>query len=523
MKTIIQGYIMNNKTKKKALPSKFKYIPIRFILAMLLTIAGTIAILAGVLALCYYIKGFYTLIVIMQILCSLVIINSQDNPEYKVPWLVVILTLPIVGVVLYAIFYSRKLSIIQVKRLKNFRDNSNIQLDYDALKELSGTDAFGQAKVLCESSRVNLYKNTKSKYFSSGEEIFTSMLTDLSNAKKFIFLEYFIIQRGIFWNSILEILKDKAANGVEVRVIYDDIGCMRTLPSLYFKTLQKYNIKAVPFALLKGNVNNEFNNRSHRKMMIIDGDVAYTGGINIADEYINKVEKFGHWKDSGVKIEGEAVKELTKLFLADYQFNTVKPIEGIAKYLVSKKVECNEYVIPFGDGPTPIYEQNVGKNAILNIVNQSKNYVYITSPYLIVDNEILNSLENAAKRGVDVKIITPNIPDKKIIQLMSRSYYPRLIKSNVKIYEYLPGFIHSKSIISDDDFAIVGTINLDYRSLVHHFENGIWFYKSSIIEDIKQDINQAIEKCKAITIKDFKENIIQKFIRSTIKVFAPLL
>ncbi len=333
---------------------------------------------------------------------------------------------------------------------------------------------------------------------------------------------------------------------------------MTTLPSLYFKTLRKRGIKAVPFAILRGTASSEFNNRSHRKMTIVDGEIGYTGGVNIADEYINKINRFGHWKDSGIRITGDAVKELTYLFLSDYEFNSLAPISDFSAYLnldfensiadncpqalvervqktknikaltapvVASAENCvnNGFVVPFSDGPSPIYPTAVAKTAFLNIINQAQNYVHITSPYLIIDNEIASALESAAQRGVEVKIITPYRPDKKVVQLISRSYYPRLIKRGVQIFEYLPGFIHAKGIVADDKIAIVGTINLDYRSFVHHFENGIWMYKTSAVVDIEADFAKTLSVCKYISPADCRQNPFQRFICSLVRVFAPLL
>lgn len=333
----------------------------------------------------------------------------------------------------------------------------------------------------------------------------------------------FIIEEGVFWNSILEILKEKAAKGVEVKVVWDDIGCMALLPGDYYKTLEKMGIHAVPFAKLRGQANSEFNNRSHRKIMVIDGKIGYTGGINIADEYINRRSPFGHWKDTGIRMQGEAVAELTKMFTADYALNFGKNIEEFEKYCVSEKSDGSGFLIPFGSGPRPIYDKEVGKMVIMNMLNQAKHYVYITTPYLIIDNELCQAIENAAIRGIDVKIITPHISDKKIVFGMTRSSYKRFIESGAEIYEYTPGFIHAKMYISDDEFAMIGTINLDYRSLVHHFENGVWLYKCGAIDAIKSDIIDTISKSEKIECGSLKDTLFKRFVRSFVHIFAPML
>lgn len=350
------------------------------------------------------------------------------------------------------------------------------------------------------------------------------MLEDLQKAEKFIFLEYFIIEEGIFWNGILDILKEKATRGVEVRVVYDDVGCMLTLPGDYYKTLQSYGIKAVRFSPLKGQADNEFNNRSHRKIMVIDGKVGYTGGVNLADEYINEKKLFGKWKDVGVRLEGEAVVQLTSIFLADYELNVKTPVEDFSPYFKDKiSLSDSGYIVPFGDGPSPIYQHRIAKIMIMNMLNQAQDYVYMMSPYLIIDNELCQAMENAAMRGVDVRIITPHIPDKKIIFTMTRSYYKRLTEAGVRIYEYEPGFVHAKVYLSDDEYGIVGTINLDYRSLVHHFENGLWLYRHTVLEQIKTDICSTMNQSIEMTEDKVKNSVLQRIIRALVRALSPML
>lgn len=337
-------------------------------------------------------------------------------------------------------------------------------------------------------------------------------------------MEYFIIEEGKFWNSILDILKRKAAQGVEVKVLYDDIGCMMTLPGNYCKILKDYDIEAVHFSRLRGNADSEFNNRSHRKILVIDGKIGYTGGVNIADEYINEVEKYGHWKDTAIRMEGEAVWELTKLFLVDFGLNE-KEVFVIRNELYPVQQDISEpgYLIPFGDGPNPIYKRRVGKSVIQNLLSGATRYAWMTSPYLIIDNDLCTDLENAALRGVDVRIIVPHVPDKKLIFAMTQSFYPRLMEAGVKIYEYEPGFIHAKSYLVDDDYAMIGTINLDYRSLVHHFENGVWMYRCEAVKSLKTDMEDTLSKCIPVTPEMLKTNLLQRFLRPVVRIFAPML
>lgn len=307
-------------------------------------------------------------------------------------------------------------------------------------------------------------------------------------------------------------------------MVYDDIGCMAVLPGNYYKILRSYGIEAIPFSVLRGNADSEFNNRSHRKILVIDGKVGYTGGINLADEYINAFAKYGHWKDTGVRLEGEAVWELTKLFLIDYGINVKRMPEIKADlFPVQKNISEAGYIIPFGDGPRPIYTRRVGKSVIQNMLSSATRYMYMTTPYLIIDNDLCQSIENAALRGVDVRIIVPHIPDKKLIFAMTRSFYKRLMDAGVKIYEYAPGFIHAKSYLADDQYAMIGTINLDYRSLVHHFENGVWMYRCFAVGALKADMENTLTKCMEVTPNMLKTSLAERFIRSVVRIFAPML
>ena len=504
---------------------EISYIPFRYIIAIFLVVIETLSVIAVMTLLTMYIPYFYFAVVATQLGVAIAIINRKDNPDYKLPWLFFVMLIPIVGFMLYFMFYSRMLNKKQIKRLNRLTKQSVGKDDTAELANIQSENEIigSQAVMLNKLSDLHIYGNTDIHYFPLGEELFVAMVADLKKAEKFIFMEYFIIESGLFWNTILEILKEKAKNGVEVRVVYDDIGCMMTLPGNYYKKLAKFGIKAVPFSRLRGQANNEFNNRSHRKITVIDGKVGYTGGVNIADEYINRIEKFGHWKDIGLRLQGEAVNELTRLFLIDYGLNDKKTDDNFSDYYGYEQCQQDGYCIPFGDGPKPIYERQVAKSVIMNMLNQAKRYVYITTPYLIIDNELIEALEHAAIRGIDVRIITPHIPDKKLVFRMTRSNYNRLMIAGVKIYEYESGFVHAKTFLSDDETAMVGTINMDYRSLVHHFENGVWIYKHKVIEDIKYDFLNTQEKSIKFELGMLKENLFQRFVRAMVKVFAPLL
>lgn len=514
------SYTVNHKIVER----EYQYIPVRYIVAILITILEVLAIIGTVVVLCYLIPFFYLAAWLTEIGCVLKIISSDDNPDYKVPWLLFVLILPIVGFMLYFIFSSRKLKKKFVNRLKDLHNKSYEKEDsaiFEKLEKVNPT-ACSQAKMLCKTAYTHLFTDTKQEYFSDGEQMMKSMLRDLAKAEHFIYLEYFIIEGGRFWNSILEILCEKVKKGVEVKLIYDDIGCMKTLPGDYYKKLCKMGIETTTFSRLRGAADSEFNNRNHRKILVVDGYIGYTGGINIADEYINEVEKFGHWKDCGIRIEGEAVWEMTKLFVIDFGINVKDIPETKNNIYPIVENKCDGFLVPFGDGPKPLFERAVSKGVIQSMLAGANKYAYITTPYLIIDNDLCQSIEDAALRGVDVKIILPHVPDKKVVFYVSRSYYNRLMSAGVKIYEYEPGFIHSKIYLVDDEIAMVGTINLDYRSLAHHFENGIWMCGCECIKDIRSDIENALEKSILVTEEMTKLSSIKRFFRAIVRIFAPL-
>lgn len=506
---------------------EINYIPIRYIISIILAIFEISSIIAILVLLAMYVPYFYIAIYITVVVIEIKIIASDENPDYKVPWLIAVIALPIIGMMLYFMFSKRKLP----KKIINKLAIYNNPIIYDKhnknLNRLKDQNEllYTQALNLCNISNSHIYECSDLKYYKLGEEMFKDIIESLKQAKKFIFLEFFIIEEGKFWNTILQILKDKASTGLEVKLVYDDIGCMSTLPGSYYKGLKKYNIEAIPFSKLRGTADGEFNNRSHRKILVIDGNIAFTGGVNIADEYINEVVRFGHWKDTGVRLKGRCVNELTRLFLIDYYLNIKKinEVDFEKYYNTENEKDTNSFVIPFGDGPKPIYDKNVGKISIMNLLNHATKYVYITTPYLIVDNELMRCIENAALRGVDVRIVIPHIPDKKLVFELSRNSAEILTKSNVLIYEYEPGFVHAKSYIADDLVGIVGTINLDYRSLTHHFENGVWFYNEDFVKTIKEDFNEMFKKSILINNKKYKVNIFKKILRSLLKLISPLL
>ncbi|MBQ7314916.1 MAG: cardiolipin synthase [Clostridia bacterium] len=470
------------------------------------------------------------LLLLFDAVMLLHLINRDTAPENKLPWAVIILSLPVLGALLYHLFFSRKLSRRERKHMKEMsvfhpsEPEHTAQLDVLATEDAS---AAGKAMaILREDKLAMVYRGTRARYFDDGRTMFDAMVEDIRAAKRYIFIETFILEEGVMWGTVHAILKEKVAQGLQVRLLYDDIGCMKTLPRYYDHSLRAEGIDVHRFAPVSPRVTVAHNNRDHRKIVVVDGEVAYTGGINFADEYIHERIRFGHWKDGGVRIEGEAVDGLLRLFLVSYNLTTFSMLDAAAYRASNESVPTvgdDGYYIPFGSGPVPLYDAPVGKNAFLNIISQAERYVYVTTPYLIMDFELTQAFCNAAKRGVDVRIMTPHVPDKKLIFLLTRSAYPSLIEAGVRIFEYTPGFLHEKLLVSDDLYSIVGTINLDYRSFAHHFEDAVWMYRSSVISVARDSFMQAQQEAKEIEKGDVPMTLFQKLLRNIIRLFAPLL
>lgn len=463
-------------------------------------------------------------------LAALVSLVVRDaNPEYKIPWAIIIIILPAFGPLLYLLFYTRRMSRGEGKLLLGiYTEMKGYGYGGDAIYNLEKADpiAFGKARAIKNDDMLSqVYSDTSSRLFTSGEDYFSSMEEDLRSAKEYIFLEYFIVERGELWDRIHAILREKAAMGVDVRLLYDDIGCMKTLPTHYEEGLIREGIKAKRFSKVNPRVSSVHHNRDHRKICVIDGKCAYTGGVNIADEYINVRSRFGHWRDGGIRLSGSAVLGILKLFLISWDFTarTVSDYESLFSTVKPSDEPDGGYYLPFGSGPAPLYKRPVGKNAFLNIVNQAKSYVYITTPYLIIDYDLTEALRNAALRGVDVKIVTPGVADKKIVKIMTKSAYPYLMDAGVGIYEYTPGFIHEKTVVSDSLYTVIGTINLDYRSLVHHFEDAVWIFGERAASSAEENCKVLLAECKKISREEAKLSLLECFFRNAIKIFAPLL
>lgn len=383
----------------------------------------------------------------------------------------------------------------------------------------SGTDDL--CRYINRSGCFPLYENTEVTYFPAGEDKFAAMLEELKKAEKFIFLEYFIIDEGLMWGSILKILEEKAKQGVDVRVMYDGMCEVSLLTADYPKRLAKLNIKCKPFSPIKPFISTHYNYRDHRKILVIDNKVAFNGGVNLADEYINEIERFGHWKDTAVMLKGEAVSSFTLMFLQMWNIDE-KELKW-DEYLSPVRQEgAAGFVMPYCD--CPLDEDKVGESVYMDILYRAKSYVHIMTPYLILDNELETALKYAAQRGVDVKLILPGIPDKKTAYALAKSHYKALIKAGVKIYEYTPGFVHAKVFVSDEEKAVVGTINLDYRSLYHHFECATYLYRTSCITEIEKDFAKTLAACREVTEQTIKhEKLYYKITGGFLKLIAPLM
>lgn len=499
----------------------------RFFLAALCIVLEFVQLLAVFILLYEYFLPITIMGWIFHVGVLLYLINRDEIPEFKLPWLIILFLLPVIGAFVFVLLSSNETSKKTTEKYKKVcLELKPYQRQTVAIGELKGWDAeaYTQANYLYSAASMPCYRNTKLDYYSIGEAFFSSLLDDLKSAERFIFMEYFIVQEGRMWNAIHAVLREKVSDGVSVYFMYDDFGCMTTLPEHYYKQLCREGIHCIPSNKFTPVLSNVHNNRDHRKITVIDGKVGYTGGVNLADEYINAVKKYGHWKDTAIRLEGEAVSSLSALFLASWNAQSRDSID-CEQFMEPSipAVSSSGFVIPFGDGPAPLYQDTIGKNVYLNMIHGAKDYLYITTPYLICDHELLGALRMAAKKGVDVRLITPHIPDKKAVFLMTRSNYRVLIQDGVKIYEYTPGFIHAKNFVCDDKFAVCGTINLDYRSLVHHFECGAWMYDTGCIGDMKADFMATAASSELITMEKAKLRGWQRLLAELMKVFSPLL
>ena len=454
------------------------------------------------------------------------LIKKDEPSTYKTIWIIIIMALPVLGGVLYLIFEDNPhIKRIDARINKEHRAISNLLCESAQSEKRKGTRVDGCAHYIKLASSYHSYKNTGAKYYPMGELMFEDMLAELSKAEKYIFVEYFIISQSDMWDRMLDILVKKAQAGVDVRLIFDDLGGIRLFTASYVAELQSMKIKIVRFNPMTPILSLFMNNRNHRKMLIIDGHTAFNGGINIGDEYINQDNRLGVWKDAGVKLRGEAVLSFTHMFIKIWN-SFCKSDERIADHMSYKNTEdysslSDGVILPYDD--SPLDNEQRGENIYIDILAQARHYVYIFTPYLIISEKMIYALKMAAKRGVDVRIVTPGIPDKKVVHRLTRSYYRYLLKSGVRIYEYSPGFMHAKNFVSDDEIAVVGTINLDYRSLYLHFECATLLYNSSAISDIKADAVETMAESREIFLGDIRLSIWGRGVDALLRLFAPLM
>ncbi len=464
---------------------------------------------------------------VLSILMVLYIIGKEENAAYKIAWIILILCLPLFGGLLYIFFGNKNPSKKMRKRmnLAHRRLEREFKGDGRALDEMRSLDerAAGISAYLEGASDYCAHRDTDVTYYPVGEIMFRDMLEAMEQAEYYIFLEYFIVEEGIMWNKVLEVLERKVSQGVDVRMIYDDMGCVALLPQNYHKILEEKGIKCMAFNPVVPFLSMAMNHRDHRKILVVDGHTAFTGGINLADEYINLKQRFGHWKDTGVRLVGEGVWNFTLMFLE--MWNTYRKedtrMEQFRPHVHHPApFSGSGYVQPFGDNP--LDNEPVAENVYIEILNQARHYCYIFTPYLIVDNEMKLALSLAAKRGVDVRIVTPGIPDKPLVFRLTRSNYAPLLRAGVKIYEYTPGFIHAKSYVCDDELGVVGSINMDYRSLYLHFECGTFLNRSRAVLDLKRDSIETIKKSRPVSLRECRTGLFGGLLDALLRVLAPL-
>lgn len=510
------------------------------LLSVLLQLA---MIFIGVNFLYRYFAIYYTAFELIGLVVVVHILNESNNASYKMAWIIPVLAFPVFGIVVYLFVNFQVDTKVMRKRLDRINEQlyDHIRKEnnyYDRL-ENEPEGELNLAKYLYNTGSFRAYYDNECEFFPLGEDKWEEMLKQLKQAQHFIFMEYFIVSDGAMWNSIADILVEKAAQGVEVRFMYDGMNSLINVPFSFYKKLGKDGINARPFSQIRPALSTVQNNRDHRKILVIDGKVAFTGGINLADEYVNQYERFGHWKDTAIMVKGDAVKSFTYMFLTLWNVagkrNSV-PEEELDKYIIeckntdcffdcdrdNNKIRSGGYVIPYGD--SPFADERIGKQVYIDILNRADKYVHIMTPYLILDDDMIRALSYAALRGVDTTIIMPHIPDKKYAYFLARSYYKELLLKGVKIYEYTPGFVHAKEFVSDDIRGTVGSVNLDYRSLYLHFECGMYIYNNECLKDIEEDYLNTLSKCQEITIEDCDRYPgLKKLIGKVLRLISPLM
>ena len=487
-----------------------------------------VVMLVTMLLLSDYRRWVQTAMTILSAVSVLYLLYDSANSSYKIAWIILILAFPVAGICIYMTFGGRRLSRTEKKKMYLADDivRKNLwqeKITFETLQSISDPGA-AVSSYLYSTTGCPAYDNTYTEYFSLGDTAYVRMLEELRKAEKYIFVEYFIIGEGKMWDGILQILREKAATGVDVRVMYDDFGCITTLPKHYERELARMGIRTKVFNPIVPIPSGRLNNRSHRKHLIIDGKVGFTGGINLADEYINEKVRFGHWKDCGLCLQGEGVWAMTVMFLAMWDSLTGEDedISAFRPEYPYRLAGGEGFVQPYSD--TPLDKEDVSETLLVNLFQRAVHSIYIMTPYLILDDKITSSLLCAAKSGVDVRIITPHIPDKWYVHAVTRAHYEMLTEAGVRIYEYTPGFIHSKVYLIDDRYAVTGTVNLDFRSLYLHFENAVFLYESTCIAAIGDDFRQTFPVCEEITWRKCRNTgLRQRLIRAVLRVFAPLM
>lgn len=465
---------------------------------------------------------------VVGVVVLIYIINAEGNPAFKMTWMLCVMAFPAVGTLFYIYVKSQVGVRWMGKRLATLK----IETDPYMMQDMDVVDALRASKpananlayYLAHHMGFPTYRNTEVTYFPLGEDKFEALVPELKKARKYIFMEYFIVEKGYMWDTILKILVQKAREGVEVRFMYDGTCAISNLPYEYPQELERKGIRCKMMNPIRPFLSTVQNNRDHRKICVIDGRVGFTGGINLGDEYINRKERFGHWKDTAVMLKGDAVQSLTMLFLQMWNVDE-KEEEHYTRYLTPRRQGLRRelgYVLPYGD--SPFDNENVGEEVYFHILNHAKKYVHIMTPYLILDNEMITTLTRTAKSGIEVIIIMPHIPDKWYAFVVAKAYYRELIRAGVQIYEYKPGFVHAKVFVSDDDTATVGTINLDYRSLYLHFECGVFIYNNSVVDRVERDFQETLMKCHKVSLVELRNrSLFSKITGQVLRLFAPLM
>ena len=519
---------MENKAVKKAKKGLLSILFGRTTLILFLVVIQLLIMLGLATILNDYAVYVYGGLTLIGAVIVIYIVNERGNPAFNMTWMLLILIFPAFGCLFYIWVKSQLGTRYIGKRLRRLRLDTARYMQQDpgiieSLRESKPSNA-NLAHYMQYQLGFPTYQNTSAQYFACGEEKFPVLLEELKKAEKFIFLEYFIVEEGYMWGSILDILKEKAAAGVEVRFMYDGMCSISQLPYDYPKQIRKFGIQCKMFSPIRPILSTTQNNRDHRKICVIDGKVGFTGGINLGDEYINRKERFGYWKDTAVMIKGDAVQSLTMLFLQMWNVSEMKT-EDFTGYLTNMAQTVQPelgFMLPYGDSPYD--NENVGEEVYVHILNHAKKYVHIMTPYLILDNGMLDTLTRAAKSGIEVCIIMPHIPDKWYAFAVAKTYYRELIEAGVQIYEFTPGFVHAKIFVSDDDTATVGTINLDYRSLYLHFECGVFMYRNPVVYEIEKDFQETLKKCRKVSVSDMKKNgILMRICGRVLRLIAPLM